>query len=78
MALFDAFSTRDNSSRNETTVIQDSYNSTRSDTTVYDNLGNVAVTYGGQPIEWAKVLPVVAIGAVLLMVAALVLLKGKR
>ncbi len=45
---------------------------------MYDNLGNVAVTYGGQPIEWAKVLPVVAIGAVLLMVAALVLLKGKR
>lgn len=78
MALFDAFSRRDNSSRNETTVIQDSYNSTRSDTTVYDNLGNVAVTYGGQPIEWAKVLPVVAIGAVLLMVAALVLLKSKR
>lgn len=78
MALFDAFSRRDNSSRNETTVTQDSYNTTRSDTTVYDNLGNVAVTYGGQPIEWAKVLPFVAIGAVLLMVAALVLLKGKR
>ena len=78
MALFSAFDKRDNSSRNETTVIQDSYNTTQSETTVYDNLGNVAVTYGGEPIEWAKVLPVVAIGAVLLMVAALVFLKGKR
>jgi hypothetical protein len=79
MGIFDAFSTRDNSSRNETTVIQDSYNSTSSTSSVYDNLGNVNLTIGkDDPIDWAKLAPLLAVGAVVVGVGALVFLKGKR
>jgi hypothetical protein len=79
MGLFDFMSSRDSSSRNETTVIQDSYNATSSTSNVYDNLGNVSLTIGkSDPIDWAKVAPVIAVGAVVVGVGALVFLKGKR
>jgi hypothetical protein len=75
MSLFDAFSTRDSSVKTNTTVTQDSYNVSQSETSVYDNLGNVTLTMGapGNPIDWSKVLPIVAIGAVGLALATLIL-----
>jgi hypothetical protein len=78
MGLFDFMSSRDSSSRVESTVIQDSYNVTRSDSTVYDNLGNVNLTIGkGDPIDWAKVAPLIAVGAVVVGVGA-ILWRTKR
>jgi hypothetical protein len=79
MGLFDAFSTRDNSSRNETTVIQDSYNATSSTSNVYDNLGNVSLTIGkSDPVDWAKLAPLMAVGAVVVGMGVLIFMKGKR
>jgi hypothetical protein len=78
MSLFDAFSNRDSSTRVNTTVTQDSYNVTSSESNVYDNLGNVNVSIGaGDPIDWAKLAPLLAIGAVVVGVGAIVW-RGKR
>lgn len=75
MGLFDAFSRRDSSVKTETTVTQDSFNVSQSETSVYDNLGNVTLNMGapGNPLDWSKVLPVVAIGAVGLAIATMIL-----
>lgn len=75
MGLFDAFSRRDSSVKTETTVTQDSFNVSQSETSVYDNLGNVTLNMGapGNPVDWSKVLPVVAIGAVGLAIATMIL-----
>lgn len=75
MGLFDAFSRRDSSVKTDTTVTQDSFNVSQSETSVYDNLGNVTLNMGspGNPVDWSKVLPVVAIGAVGLAIATLIL-----
>lgn len=78
MGLFDFMSSRDSSSRVETTVTQDSFNTTRSESNVYDNLGNVNLTIGqGEPIDWAKLAPLLAIGAVVVGVGAIVW-RGRR
>lgn len=75
MGLFDAFSRRDSSVKTETTVTQDSFNVSQSETSVYDNLGNVTLNMGapGNPVDWSRVLPVVAIGAVGLAIATMIL-----
>lgn len=78
MGLFgDAFSKRDYSVRNTYTQISDSYNTTQSDTRVFDNLGNVNLTLANDSKpNWAQMLPIVAVGAVVIGVGALVL--GRR
>lgn len=75
MGIFDAFSRRDSSVKTETTVTQDSFNVSQSETSVYDNLGNVTLNMGapGNPVDWSRVLPVVAIGAVGLAIATMIL-----
>lgn len=74
MSLFDAFSTRDSSVKTNTTVTQDSYNVSQNDTRVFDNLGNVNLTVGASTTpDWAKLLPVVAVGAVAIGVGFLFL-----
>lgn len=74
MGLFDAFSTRDSSVKTNTTVTQDSYNVSNSETRVFDNLGNVNLTVGASTTpDWAKLLPVVAVGAVAIGVGFLFL-----
>jgi hypothetical protein len=74
MSLFDAFSTRDSSVKTNTTVTQDSYNISQNDTRVFDNLGNVNLTLGQSTTpDYAKLLPVVAVGAVAIGVGLLFL-----
>jgi len=74
MAIFDAFSRRDSSVKTNTTVTQDSYNVSQNDTRVFDNLGNVNLTLGQSTTpDYAKLLPVVAVGAVAIGVGLLFL-----
>lgn len=74
MGLFDAFSKRDSSVKTTTTVTQDSFNVSNTDTRVFDNLGNVNLTLGASTTpDWAKMLPLVAVGAVAVGVGILFL-----
>lgn len=74
MGLFDVFSKRDSSVKTNTTVTQDSYNISQNDTRVFDNLGNVNLTLGASTTpDYAKLLPVVAVGAVAIGVGLLFL-----
>lgn len=74
MGLFDAFSSRDSSVKTNTTVTQDSFNVSQNDTRVFDNLGNVNLTLGASSTpDWAKLLPVVAVGAVAIGIGVLFL-----
>jgi hypothetical protein len=80
MGLFgDAFSSRDYSVKNTYTQISDSNNTTQNDTRVFDNLGNVNLTLANDANpSWAKMLPVVAVGVVVLGVGALVMAGRNR
>ena len=74
MGLLDVFSKRDSSVKTNTTVTQDSYNISQNDTRVFDNLGNVNLTLGASTTpDYAKLLPVVAVGAVAIGVGLLFL-----
>lgn len=74
MGIFDAFSRRDSSVKTNTTVTQDSFNVSQNDTRVFDNLGNVNLTLGASSTpDWAKLLPVVAVGAVAIGIGVLFL-----
>jgi len=76
MGLLDVFSSKDSSVKTNTTVTQDSYNVSQNDTRVFDNLGNVNLTLGqSNTPDYAKLLPVVAVGAVAVGVGILFLKK---
>lgn len=76
--MFDGFTKRDSSVHNTYTQISDAYNTTQNDTRVFDNLGNVNLTLAndGNP-GWAKMLPLVAVGVVVLGVGAM-LMSGRN
>ena len=76
MGILDVFSSKDSSVKTNTTVTQDSYNVSQNDTRVFDNLGNVNLTLGQSTNpDYAKLLPVVAVGAVAVGVGILFLKK---
>jgi hypothetical protein len=76
MGILDVFSSKDSSVKTNTTVTQDSYNVSQNDTRVFDNLGNVNLTLGQSTTpDYAKLLPVVAVGAVAVGVGILFLKK---
>lgn len=78
MSVFDLFSSRDSSVKNTYTQTSDSYNTTKSDTTVFDNVGNTTLTLANDATpSWAQMLPVVAVGAVVLGVGALILTRRR-